>query len=182
MSAPIYDPNPNAPVSGGNEYPGGISAQGGSPNDVQEPDLQGDSIDDLMQKNNTPDDDIFTDSVMNNQRQNPRDTEMGQPVGPNIGPSQTQLENDSVKMNAGDYIPSNHEEYFDEEIYEPVSIWSLLKDTVVVAVLFAVLSVPPVDSLIRSVVPESINNPYTIIAIKMILVAVVYFILKIFYL
>ena len=56
------------------------------------------------------------------------------------------------------------------------------KDSLIVGVLFVIFSLPPVNSLIKKVLPMADRSPYILIAIKAVAMMIIFWLVKHFYL
>lgn len=75
--------------------------------------------------------------------------------------------------------PSHEEEVLMDNLFKaPPTLMEKVsgesKQLLVLGVVFAALSVPPVDALIQSVVPATRNSPYVLVAVKTLLFLTIY--------
>ena len=57
-----------------------------------------------------------------------------------------------------------------------------VKDLLIIGILFILLSLPQTDSIIQKVIPSSVNSIYILVGIKALLIMLVFWLIKYFYL
>jgi hypothetical protein len=72
--------------------------------------------------------------------------------------------------------------FFKENQSKLQSIYSELKETIVAGVLFAIISLPPINGLIQTFVPITEKSPYLLLGIKALLFMIVLYGIKNLYL
>ena len=72
--------------------------------------------------------------------------------------------------------------FFKENHSKLKSIYTELKETLVAGILFAILSLPPIDGLIQTFVPITEKSPYLLLGIKAFLFMILLYGIKNLYL
>jgi hypothetical protein len=84
--------------------------------------------------------------------------------------------------------PTQNELYLVNNIFEEPNKGILaklkedMKDTVLIALLFIAFSLPQIDGIIHKIIPSTTNSTYILLAIKSIMMACTWWIIRYFYL
>lgn len=153
-------------------------------NQGDETDVEGDDINELRAKIDNPQEPDHFETMARIEEKD-RTLEPGVPKGPQLGQTHRDIENQSTHVKVDEYLPNgpdSHDyiEYYTEE--EQPTIFGLLKDTSIIVALVVVMFLPFVDNIIMGFIPEYLNNPYIILSLKAFIIAIIYMLLKIFYL
>ena len=121
-------------------------------------------------------------------QQHTGNTPLGMNHGINHGMNQPQLMGDIIEQLPSDQtVPSHNEIRLVETLFQQKKtivdkILTNTKDILIIGLLFIVISLQPVDELIKKFITITESSPYILIVVKALLLMILYFVVSNFYL